>query len=242
MEELNKTNTIGCKPWKKALSVLLSIIIAFGTFVTITFGNSRFQKWLGIQDMLSAYAAEMVDTKGAIAVDEEAMLANDHTINLENKDGSNTVYLFSEPISYTDEDGKLKTKDISVEKQTNKELKNKGYEYTNGQNDYRINFSTDSNTGLYIEFDNSSYSVIPQSDNAVTGKESTSEILGEGFEDFEYKNNSLLSTADALICNYTSTSKGKEMCILTKSPPYWKGGTPCVKRKPTPSTAWPACC
>lgn len=68
MEELNKTITTGCKPWKKVLSVLLSIIIAFGTFVTITFGNSRFQKWLGIRDMLSAYAAEMVDTKGAIAV------------------------------------------------------------------------------------------------------------------------------------------------------------------------------
>ena len=37
-EKSNKTNTTGCKPWKKALSVLLSIIIAFGTFVTITFG------------------------------------------------------------------------------------------------------------------------------------------------------------------------------------------------------------
>ncbi len=188
MEELNTTNTTGCKPWKKVLSVLLSTIIAFGTFVTITFGNSRFQKWLGIRDMLSAYAAEMVDTKGAIAVDEEAMLANDHTINLENKDGSNTVYLFSEPISYTDENGKLKTKDISVEKQTDKKLKSNGYEYTNGQNDYRIHFSTDSSTGLYIEFDNSSYSIIPQSDNSAAGAESTSEILGERFEDFEYKN------------------------------------------------------
>ena len=188
MEELNEAITTGCKPWKKVLSVLLSIIIAFGTFVTITFGNSRFQKWLGIRDMLSAYAAEMVDTKGAIAVDEEAMLANDHTINLENKDGSNTVYLFSEPISYTDENGKLKTKDISVEKQTDKKLKSNGYEYTNGQNDYRIHFSTNSSTGLYIEFDNSSYSIIPQSDNSAEGAESTSEILGERFEDFEYKN------------------------------------------------------
>ena len=110
-EKSNKTNTTGCKPWKKALSVLLSIIIAFGTFVTITFGNTRFQNWLGVRSMLSAYAAEIVDTKGAVAVDEKSMLANDHTINLENKDGSNTVYLFSEPISYTDENGKLKTKD-----------------------------------------------------------------------------------------------------------------------------------
>ena len=84
--------------WKKILCVFLSIIIALGTFITLTFGNSKFQKWLGIHSMLSAYAAEIVDTKGAIAVNEEAMLAENHTINLENRDGSNTVYLFSEPI------------------------------------------------------------------------------------------------------------------------------------------------
>ena len=59
---------------------------------------------------------------------------------------------------------------------------------------------------------------------------------------FAYKNNSLLSTADMLICNYKGVNKHVKMCILTKSPPYWKGGTPCVKRKPTPSPAWPACC
>ena len=36
-------------PWKKVLCVILSVIIAFGTLITITFGNSRFQKWLGIK-------------------------------------------------------------------------------------------------------------------------------------------------------------------------------------------------
>ena len=181
-------NAIKPKLWKKALCVLLSIIIAFGTFVALTVGSSRLQDWLGIQSMLSAYASEFIDTKGAIGVDKESMLADNHTINLENKDGSNTVYLFSEPISYTDEHGNLKTKDISVEKQTDKELKAKGYEYTNGQNDYRINFSKDSSKGLYIEFGESSYSIIPQSNNTAVGNESTSEILSEQFEDFEYPN------------------------------------------------------
>lgn len=181
-------NAIKPKLWKKALCVLLSIIIAFGTFVALTVGSSRLQDWLGIQSMLSAYASEFIDTKGAIGVDKESMLADNHTINLENKDGSNTVYLFSEPISYTDEHGNLKTKDISVEKQTDKELKAKGYEYTNGQNDYRINFSSDSSKGLYIEFGESSYSIIPQSNNTAVGNESTSEILTEQFEDFEYPN------------------------------------------------------
>ena len=188
MEEFYEMNTTGHKPWKKALCVLLSAIIAFGTFVALTVGSSRLQDWLGIQTMLSAYASEIVDTKGAIAVNEESMLADNHVIDLENRDGSNTVYLFSEPISYTDENGNLKTKDISVEKQSDKALKSNGYEYTNGQNDYRINFSSDSSKGLYIEFGESSYSIIPQSDKAVVGNESTSEILSEQFEDFEYKN------------------------------------------------------
>ena len=188
MEEFYEMNTVKHKPWKKALCVLLSAIIAFGTFVALTVGSSRLQDWLGIQSMLSAYASEIVDTKGAIAVDEESMLADSHVIDLENRDGSNTVYLFSEPISFTDENGNLKTKDISVEKQSVKELKANGYEYTNGQNDYRINFSSDSNKGLYIEFGESSYSIIPQSDKAAVGNKSTSEILSEQFEDFEYKN------------------------------------------------------
>lgn len=188
MEEFYEMNTVKHKPWKKALCVLLSIIIAFGTFVALTVGSSRLQDWLGIQTMLSAYASEIVDTKGAIAVDEKSMLENSNIIELENKDGSNTVYMFSEPISYTDENGNLKTKDISVEKQSDKELNANGYEYTNGQNDYRINFSKDSNKGLYIEFGESSYTIIPQSNKVVVGTDSISEILSEQFEDFEYKN------------------------------------------------------
>ena len=176
------------KIFKKILCILLSVIIAFGTFVALTVGSGRLQDLLGIQSMLSAYAAEIVDTKGAVAVDKESMLADNHIIDLENRDGSNTVYLFSEPISYTDENGNLKTKDISIEKQADKGLKDKGYEFANGQNDYRINFSSDSSKGLYIEFGESSYSIIPQSDEKVNGSESISEILNESFEDFEYKN------------------------------------------------------
>lgn len=188
MSDFYEMNTSEHKLWKKTLCVLLSVIIAFGTFIALTVGSSRLQDWLGIQSMLSAYASEIVDTKGAIAVDKESMLEDRNIIDLKNKDGSNTVYLFSEPISFVDENNKLKTKDISVEKQSNKELKEQGYDYTNGQNDYRINFSSDSGKGLYIEFDESSYSIIPQSYKTAEGNENVSEILGEQFEDFEYKN------------------------------------------------------
>lgn len=173
--------------WKKILCVFLSIIIALGTFITLTFGNSKFQKWLGIHSMLSAYAAEIVDTKGAIAVNEEAMFAENHTINLENRDGSNTVYLFSEPISFTDEDGNIKTKDISVER-ADSELKSVGFDYTNGQNDYRINFSKDQSIGIQAAFDNCSYSIIPMSTFTAEGTKSTAEFLNESFEVFQYEN------------------------------------------------------
>lgn len=176
------------KLWKKVLSVFLAVIIGFGTIVTLIVGSSKLQDWLGIKSMLSAYAAEIVDTDGAVAVDEEAMLADHHTINLENRDGSNTVYLFSEPISYTDENGNLKTKDISVEKQTDKELKEQGYDYTNGQNDYRINFSSDSEKGLNVQFDKCTYSIIPESNISVSGSKETAEFLNEEFEVFEYEN------------------------------------------------------
>ena len=137
--------------------------------------------------MLSAYAEEFVDTEGAIALNSDEMLENHNIIDFENNDGSNTVYLFSEPITYVDEDGDIKAKDISVEKQTDKELKSQGYAFTNGQNDYRINFSEASDKGLLIEYEKSSYRIIPQSDFAVIGTENTSYILGELFENFEYK-------------------------------------------------------
>ena len=184
---MTESVTTNHKLWKKILSVFLAIIIGFGTIVTLIVGSSKLQDWLGIKSILSAYAAEIVDTDGAVAVDEEAMLADNNTINLENSDGSNTIYLFSEPISFTDENGNLKTKDISVEKQLDRELKKQGYTYTNGQNDYRINFSEDINQGLLIESGSCTYSIIPQTEyKSAQGKENVSEYLGDTFETFEY--------------------------------------------------------
>ncbi len=172
---------------KKVMCVILSLIIAFGTFVTITFGSSFFQKWFGVQSMLSAYAAEIVNTDGVVGVNEEAMRADDHTISLENQDGSNTVYIFTEPISFIDSNGDLKTKDITVENASSS-LKKKGYEYTNGKNDFRINFSEDKDKGIQIAYNDISFSIIPKSEIAVEGKESVAEFLSENFEVFQYKN------------------------------------------------------
>lgn len=187
MKKTGRVNSTKRKAWERMLCVLLSLIMAFGTFVVITVGSSRLQDRLKMNSMLSAYAAEIIDTKGAVGIDEDAMLTNHNIVTLENRDGSNTMYLFSEPISYTDENGELKTKDISVEKQTDSQLKSSGYEYTNGQNDYRINFSSDIQKGVLTEFTDCGYSIIPQTDYiSSVGKESTSVYLNDKFETFEY--------------------------------------------------------
>ncbi len=188
MDEIYESNAMQHKPWKKVLCVFLSIILAFGTLVTLTVGSSRLQDWLGIKSMLSAYAAEFVDTHGAVALDEETMLSDHTLIDLENRDGSNTVYIFSEPVTFIDENGNLKAKDISVEKQNDRELKAEGYEYTNGQNDYRINFSEDPQTGLKVQFGDCSYTIVAQSSFDTDGTKSIAEFLNEGFEVFQYKN------------------------------------------------------
>ena len=61
-------------------------------------------------------------------------------------------------------------------------------DYTNGQNDYRINFSKDYNKGVQAEFDDCSYSIIPLSNSDITGNETVAEYLDEKFEVFQYKN------------------------------------------------------
>lgn len=108
--EVYEENAVKNKLWKKVLCVILSIIIAFGTLITLTVGSSGLQDLLGIQSMLSAYAKEYVDTDGAIALNSDEMLADHNIIDLENRDGSNTVYLFSEPITFTDKTAILRQK------------------------------------------------------------------------------------------------------------------------------------
>ncbi len=172
---------------KKAICIFLAVIMAFGSFVALSVGSSHLQDYLHVKSMLSAYASEIVDTKGICGINSDAMLADNTVIDLKNLDGSNTVYLFCEPISFTDENGSIKTKDISVEKQCDNDLLSHGYNYANGQNDYRINFSQDITKGLLIEFENCKYSIVPQTDYpAAQGKKSSSVLLGEKFETFEY--------------------------------------------------------
>ena len=75
----------------------------------------------------------------------------DHTrLTLELEDGENVAYLFSEPISFIDDEGNLVYKDTNIKTVTDSVILNRGYSYENGNNDYRAYFSEDSARGLLL--------------------------------------------------------------------------------------------
>ena len=56
MNRTKEKNISLYKPWKKVMCTFLSIIIAFGTFVTMTFGNLLLSDFV---DIKTAFAAEL---------------------------------------------------------------------------------------------------------------------------------------------------------------------------------------
>ncbi|MGN0532899.1 MAG: hypothetical protein ACI4IK_00945, partial [Eubacterium sp.] len=56
MSEFYEANATMHKPWKKILCVILSLIMAFGTFVTMTFGNLFLSDYV---DLKTAFASEL---------------------------------------------------------------------------------------------------------------------------------------------------------------------------------------
>ncbi len=176
------------KRFKKMVSIILAIVIGVGTTLAVDMSGSYLRDKFSFDSVLSAYAADIVDTEDAIGISTDVMKSDSHVIDLVNEDGSNTIYLFSEPISYVDENGNLKTKDITVEEQNDEEMEEEGFDYTNGQNDYRIHFSTNSDKCLKVEFDGGAYSLRPRTLYTVQGREGIAQYLSDYFEVFEYPN------------------------------------------------------
>ena len=57
---MNETYTTNYKLWKKILSVFLSLIIAFGTFVSMTFGNLFLSDYINLKNLIIAQASTTV--------------------------------------------------------------------------------------------------------------------------------------------------------------------------------------
>ena len=95
---------------------------------------------------------------------------NHERLTLELKNGENKAYIFSEPISYTDEDGKLEYKETNIVNTEDEGILSQGYAFTNGKNDYKIYFSTDSKKGVMLKSSKgSSVRMRPATDISSTG-------------------------------------------------------------------------
>ena len=136
----------------KILSAVLAALIVFSTGIISCYaqGLGVFDK-IETEEILSDYADEIIDTDGVKSVDTEHSSENELYLNM--KDGSTTVYAFSEPVLYIDENGQLRFKDNSIVKQKDREKAALGYDYSNTQNDYKIHISSDSSKGVLVETD-----------------------------------------------------------------------------------------
>ena len=111
----------------------------------------------------------------------------DHTrLTLELEDGENVAYLFSEPVSFIDDEGNLVYKDTNIKAVTDGIILNRGYSFENGNNDYKAYFSEDSSKGLLlVEKDGEEIRLVPNGTQSVgTVKQIESDM--ELVDSFEY--------------------------------------------------------
>ena len=157
-----------------------------------------------VREELSDYLLKIVDTEGVTEIvtpdpepprkkarssslsSEEEVDPNQELI-LEKKDGSRVAYIFSEDIQYIDENAAVHYKEISVEKQTDDKLKKEGYDYSNGTNDYRINFSSDISKGIFVDNEQVKFSLIPQNTKNVSGTPETVSTIDGDIGAFSYQ-------------------------------------------------------
>ncbi|MBO5462641.1 MAG: RHS repeat-associated core domain-containing protein [Clostridia bacterium] len=112
----------------------------------------------------------------------------DHTkLTLELDDGSETAYMFSEPVSFIDDNGELVYKDINIQPLSNAELNSLGYSYENGANDYKTYFGANSANGIMLVNPNSNrVRIVPNSSITAEGQIVTLEDDGKQFDAFLY--------------------------------------------------------
>ena len=195
--------------FKKIVSAFLALAfvatlmpLGLEAIVSAQNANSQAQEE-AVREELSDYLLKIVDTEGVTEIvtpdpepprkkarssslsSEEEVDPNQELI-LEKKDGSRVAYIFSEDIQYIDENGAVHYKEISVEKQTDDKLKKEGYDYSNGTNDYRINFSSDISKGILVDNEQVKFSLIPQNTKNVSGAPETIKTLDGDVEVFVY--------------------------------------------------------
>ena len=128
--------------------------------------------------------------KNGMMVQAEPEVDALNEVIVEMRDGSETAYVFSEDVKFTDENGVVRYKDTSIILQTDDELSAAGYRYTNGANDYRIHFSTDPTKGVFINENQNmlTFAPIPQGEGKISGATAAVTVEEERTDVFEYPN------------------------------------------------------
>ena len=88
------------KLWKKVIAVILAAVLVIGALVELLCQTSMVKNRLEVSAMMSGYTKDIVDTSKAAAIDKQTMAEDDKVLAVKNRDGSNTAYIFSEPIYY----------------------------------------------------------------------------------------------------------------------------------------------
>ena len=115
--------------------------------------------------------------------------STDNELTLQLTDGTYSFYSFSEAIKFTDENGVIRYKDTTIVSQTDDNLNTSGYTYTNGPNNFRINFAPAVDKGVFTEYDGLRIGFIPvpnSEDYAQTGNKSSFMLDGNSVDSFEY--------------------------------------------------------
>lgn len=108
-----------------------------------------------IEEQLSTFLSEKIDTQNAVEIlDDVGTAPNEVALQL--SDGTVSVYCFSEPIKYEDEAGEVHFKETEIVEQDNDD-----FSYTNGDNEFSIDFSEDVDKGVKIVGADSELTLIP---------------------------------------------------------------------------------
>lgn len=141
----------------KFLSILSAVIIAIGynnNYLLLANAKSNADKqYISISELPKAIEEDNISQYGHVnrILEEE----DEYSIVFSNQDGSNTKYLFSYPVKYTDEDNKLKdiTLDIVYDK-------SKG-SYITKNNDIKTTFGKELTDGINLQYNNICIDLIP---------------------------------------------------------------------------------
>jgi hypothetical protein len=205
----------------KVVSVFLVVLMFIQLLPLSTMANEyneELSREEYLRETLSDYLYDLVDTKNITEVlQPDPYISQDNpygtVLTLKNKQGENVSYIFTEPVAFFDAEGKMQYKEIGIERQTDAKAVQDGYAFTNGTNDYRINFAEDAATGIQVQKDAVSWNLsVNQADKKTTGELLSEKVDNKNVGVFSYEN---AFGRDTILKYYPQLNGVKEDIILS---------------------------